>query len=748
MHGEPGGNTAHGLLDLVEHRSGHRGDDGRGSLRLHPGRRDGAGGEILGLLHGPLKQGSVFLDAGLSLLQREVAGVDQSLQVDLACRVALFDGLVHDRLGERRLVAFVVPVAAVAEHVDDHVLVELLSKSKGQPGHPNDRFRIVAVDVQDRCLDRLGDVGGVEAGAGLFGAGREPQLVVHHHVHRAPGLVSGQLGQVEGLGHHSLAGEGGITVDEQREHQIAGPLSPPVLFGSHHALQHWVDGLEVAGVGGHLDRDAVAFRRDVRPLGPQVILDVPRAVGEERSGLAFELAEDMGIALANDVGEDVEPAPVSHSDRDLLHAFVGGCIEDGVEEWNQAFGPLEAETLLAEVLGVEEGLQHLGLGQPLQDPALVGVADEIGSALDVPLYPGFLIGLLDVHVLDPHRPAVGIAQQPEQSADGHRLVAADAAGGVFPIEVPYRDPVGERIELGVDGRPLHPQRVEVGDEMTPHPVHVDQLEDPGLLLGPGPAPRRRVLVDRPPGRDVGDPHRSEDLVVEAVLPQQQLGDPAQEQPAFGTLDDAMVVGAGEGDHPADPAHGQRAGIGAFPLRRILDGPDTDDDSLVGHQTGHRLHRAHRSRVGDGGGRAGEIVWGGGPGPEAGDGLLVGMPEGAEVHAFGLLDVGNEQGPRAVGSGHVHCQAQVDVPKAHQLGLFVDLAVGHVHRRPFDEGPHHGPTDEVGEADLAPQVESVELVVDHLAVDLEQLGGERPHRRGGGYVPTRLHPLGDESPRAA
>jgi hypothetical protein len=55
-----------------------------------------------------------------------------------------------------------VAVSPVADEVDDHVGVELLAVGEGQPRDADDGLRVVAVDVQDRGLDRLGHVRGVE----------------------------------------------------------------------------------------------------------------------------------------------------------------------------------------------------------------------------------------------------------------------------------------------------------------------------------------------------------------------------------------------------------------------------------------------------------------------------------------------------------------------------------------------------------------------------------------------------------
>jgi hypothetical protein len=70
----------------------------------------------------------------------------------------LTDRVVHQRLGEAWLVALVVAEAAVTPHVDDDVAVEPLAELDRQLAAEGDRFRVIAVDVQDRRLDGLGDV--------------------------------------------------------------------------------------------------------------------------------------------------------------------------------------------------------------------------------------------------------------------------------------------------------------------------------------------------------------------------------------------------------------------------------------------------------------------------------------------------------------------------------------------------------------------------------------------------------------
>ena len=110
------------------------------------------------------------------------------------------------------------------------------------------------------------------------------------------------------------------------------------------------------------------------------------------------------------------------------------------------------------------------------------------DALDLLLDPVLLLGLLDVHVLDADRAAVGVAQHVEDVAERHaRRVPAEAVGEELAVEVPDGEPVGGRVELGVHVRLLPRQRIEVGDEVAAHPVHVDERLHVHLLLEHAPA---------------------------------------------------------------------------------------------------------------------------------------------------------------------------------------------------------------------------------------------------------------------
>ncbi len=179
----------------------------------------------------------VVLDRLLVVLG-DVTALHELLRVERAHGQVLVDELVHAGLGEGRLVGLVVPVAPVAEEVDDDVLLEAVAELEGELHHPHRGFGVVAVHVEDRRLHHLGDVGGVDARPAELGCGGEPELVVHDDVHGAADLVAGHLGEVERLGDHTLTGERGVAVQQHREDRAAGVVGGGVADRARDSFDH------------------------------------------------------------------------------------------------------------------------------------------------------------------------------------------------------------------------------------------------------------------------------------------------------------------------------------------------------------------------------------------------------------------------------------------------------------------------------------------------------------------------------
>ena len=74
----------------------------------------------------------------------------------------------------------------------------------------------------------------------------------------------------------------------------------------------------------------------------QVVLHV--AVAKEGLGVdVLEFLEDLAGALAQDVGQHVQPAAVRHADDDLVQPLLPGMLDGHVQQGDQGLGALQTE---------------------------------------------------------------------------------------------------------------------------------------------------------------------------------------------------------------------------------------------------------------------------------------------------------------------------------------------------------------------------------------------------------------------
>ncbi|CAB4880241.1 unannotated protein [freshwater metagenome] len=167
-----------------------------------------------------LQAALVLVEHLLGLVQCQHAPADEFLDVQLGHRAVLRNGLVHLRLRVRRVVALVVAVTAVADEVDDNVLVECLAVLEREPGDTEARLGVVGVHVEDRGLNGLSHVGAVRRRARVLRRRGETDLVVDDDVHRPADAVAGDIAHRETLGDDALTCEGCITVDEDGKYGV------------------------------------------------------------------------------------------------------------------------------------------------------------------------------------------------------------------------------------------------------------------------------------------------------------------------------------------------------------------------------------------------------------------------------------------------------------------------------------------------------------------------------------------------
>ena len=509
MDGDVGGDGGKNPANLPDQLLCHAGDDvaplGDRLVRLVQARpfplepvglvgQVGLGGLELGLEQGgeggDLAVDPAFLDDAFLLQPRRIELGDQSVLADL---------LVHQRLGEARLVAFVMAEAAVAPHVDDDVALELLAELDGELAGEGDRLRVVAIDVHDRRLDGLGDVGRVRRRAAELRRGGEAHLVVDHEMDAPAGAVARNAGEAETFGDDALGGEGGVAVEQDGQHLGAVRVAARNLLGAGLAEHDRIDRLQMAGIGDeaevHPDSVELAVRR-----GAEMIFDVARTADILGIGRTpGELGEDHAIGLAHHIGEDVEPAAMRHAEHELADAELAAIFDHRLERRDHGLAAVKAEALGADIFAGEEFLPLLRL-HDLGEDGLLALGGEADLRL-APFHPFLqeapLLQVVDVHIFEAEMAAIIAPEDLDELAHRRLLEAERAAEPDLAVQGRAREAVKFGSKLGGHLALGEAERIEVGGEMAAHPVGADQHHRvdriPGGLLdlGSGGARARR-----------------------------------------------------------------------------------------------------------------------------------------------------------------------------------------------------------------------------------------------------------------
>ena len=109
--------------------------------------------------------GLLLLGDLLRLLGRHLAEFEEFLEVALVDAGPLLDHPIQGWLRKRRLVGLVVATTPKAVHIDHDVPLKLSAEIRRQVHDLGHGLRILAVDVEDRDLKHLGDIGRIDAAA-------------------------------------------------------------------------------------------------------------------------------------------------------------------------------------------------------------------------------------------------------------------------------------------------------------------------------------------------------------------------------------------------------------------------------------------------------------------------------------------------------------------------------------------------------------------------------------------------------
>ncbi len=184
------------------------------------------------------------------------------------------DCLVKNWLRDRGIVDLAVPVATVANHIDDDVGAESVAILQRHAANPHDGVHVLGIHVEDG--DRLApcQVRGKALRVFFAIAGGEAHQVVHDDMQGAPRGIAGQVRIVHGLGGNALSGKGRVAVHEQRKKFFASTFPGAVLLGACASDGDRINSFEMAGIRNQVDIDLGATARDVLAGRPQMVLHI------------------------------------------------------------------------------------------------------------------------------------------------------------------------------------------------------------------------------------------------------------------------------------------------------------------------------------------------------------------------------------------------------------------------------------------------------------------------------------------
>ena len=134
--------------------------------------------------------------------------------------------------------------SAIADQLDNHVLVERHPIVGRQLSDENHSLRIVSVDVKNWRLNHFRNLSAVFSRPSILLSIRgETNLVVYNNVNSTTCFESDRLGHLKCLHNHALARKCSIPMNHNWTNQVPFFISTPILARSDRALNNRSDNL-------------------------------------------------------------------------------------------------------------------------------------------------------------------------------------------------------------------------------------------------------------------------------------------------------------------------------------------------------------------------------------------------------------------------------------------------------------------------------------------------------------------------
>ena len=417
-----------------------------------------------------------------SVFQRRDLISFQLVSVDFARGRMLFDFLIHQRLGCARLVGFVVAVTAVAHQIDEDIAFEGITEIQRQAGHESDRFRVIGVDVENRRLHHLTDVGAVRGRTRIQRVRRgESHLVVNHDAYGTAHFVTARFGHVQGFLNHALAGDRGVAVNGDRQNFVAARFVETIEASTYGADNHRADDFQVRRVKRQRQVHQAAFGFHVGREA-HVVLHVTGT--EVFFMFTGKFVEQVLRFFTQHVDQYVQTTAVRHAQHHFAGAALTRVADNLFEHRDQRIAAFQREAFCAREFRPEVAFEAFRRGQLAQEAFfLFGAKARFACyRLDTLLDPAFFFGRSNVHIFRADGAAIGLLQGRDQIAQLHRVFTDGKRTYVIDLlEIGLGQIVVSRIEIRHSLLLPQSQRIEIRMLVTTEAVCVDELQDFNLL---------------------------------------------------------------------------------------------------------------------------------------------------------------------------------------------------------------------------------------------------------------------------
>src|SRR6266516_1024507 len=298
---------------------------------------------------------------------------------------------------------------------------------------------------------------------------------------------------------------------------------------------------------------------------------------------AFERSEDPLAEIPDNICQYIQAAAMGHAERDVIYSPRRGAYDQLIEQGNNRFASLQRKSLLAQVFGVQKSLELFRRNQFPKNLLLDFDRYRLRIdklAPDLFAYPELFCLALNVAILGAYLPAICPLKNVQNFAQSCAFSSCQTASYENPIQVPDRQVVSFHVQLRVVEHRHGMQRIDIGDQVSPHAIGIDQFHHARLfdsllvrLIG---SQEERIAIEVPAQGRVGDSEIGKNVVVKLMLANDQLVNLSQKSPRLSALNDAMIVGAADCNRLADAELRQSFRGHRLVLRRILNGAGGDN----------------------------------------------------------------------------------------------------------------------------------------------------------------------------